>query len=126
MLGLLSLPALVKIYVQEGHLSMGHARALSKLTDEEKINELANKVIKENLSVRALEQLLNEEQLPKKQEQEKQKEPKNIRNSIYERMMREKVGTKVRINTKKIEIPYDSPKDLERILEILGIRIEEL
>ena len=53
MLGLLSLPALVKIYVQEGHLSMGHARALSKLTDEEKINELANKVIKENLSVRA-------------------------------------------------------------------------
>ena len=41
-------------------------------------------------------------------------------------MMREKVGTKVRINTKKIEIPYDSPKDLERILEILGIRIEEL
>ncbi len=126
MLGLLSLPSLVKIYVQEGHLSMGHARALSKLTDEEKINELANKVIKENLSVRALEQLLNEEQLPKKQEQEKQKEPKNIRNSIYERMMREKVGTKVRINTKKIEIPYDSPKDLERILEILGIRIEGL
>ncbi len=126
MLGLLSLPPLVKIYVQEGHLSMGHARALSKLTDEEKINELANKVIKENLSVRALEQLLNDEQLPKKQEQEKQKEPKNIRNSIYERMMREKVGTKVRINTKKIEIPYDSPKDLERILEILGIRIEEL
>lgn len=105
---------------------MGHARALSKLTDEEKINELANKVIKENLSVRALEQLLNEEQLPKKQEQEKQKEPKNVRNAIYERMMREKVGTKVRINTKKIEIPYDSPKDLERILEILGIRIEGL
>ena len=126
MLGLLSLPPLVKIYVQEGHLSMGHARALSKLTDEEKINELANKVIKENLSVRALEQFLNDEQLPKKQEQEKQKEPKNIRNSIYERMMREKVGTKVRINTKKIEIPYDSPKDLERILEILGIRIEGL
>lgn len=126
MLGLLSLPALVKIYVQEGHLSMGHARALSKLTDEEKINELANKVIKENLSVRALEQLLNEEQLPKKQEQEKQKETKNVRNAIYERMMREKVGTKVRINTKKIEIPYDSPKDLERILEILGIRIEGL
>ena len=29
-------------------------------------------------------------------------------------------------NTKKIEIPYDSPKDLERILEILGIRIEGL
>ena len=38
--------------------------------------------------------------------------------------MREKVGTKVKINKKKIEIPYDSDKDLERILEILGIKVE--
>ena len=48
----------------------------------------------------------------------------SIQNTIYERLMREKVGTKVKIKTKKIEIPYDSEKDLERILEILGIRIE--
>jgi len=32
----------------------------------------------------------------------------------------------IEVNTKKIEIPYDSEKDLERILEILGIRIEGL
>ena len=87
---------------------------------------MADKTIKDNLSVRSLEQLISEEDLPRKQEQTRARESKSIRNTIYEKMMREKVGTKVKINAKKIEIPYDSPKDLERILEILGIRIEGL
>ena len=126
MLGLLSLPEVVKGYVQEKKLSMGHARALSKISDPEKVLALADKVIKDNLSVRGLEQLISEEDLPRKQEQTRVRESKSIRNTIYEKMMREKVGTKVKINAKKIEIPYDSPKDLERILEILGIRIEGL
>lgn len=126
MLGLLNLPEDVKHYVEEQKISMGHARALSKISDDEKIKTLADKVINESLSVRSLEQLINEENMPKKQEQTRVRETKSIRNTIYEKMMREKVGTKVKINTKKIEIPYDSEKDLERILEILGIRIEGL
>ena len=103
---------------------MGHARALSKIESAEKIKELADKVVKENMSVRELEQEIQESNLPKKQQQDRFRESKSIRTTIYERLMREKVGTKVKINQKKIEIPYDSEKDLERILEILGIRIE--
>ena len=38
--------------------------------------------------------------------------------------MREKIGTKVKISNKKIEIPFDSEKDLERILEILKIEVK--
>ena len=38
--------------------------------------------------------------------------------------MREKIGTKVKISSKKIEIPFDSEKDLERILEIIDINID--
>ena len=38
--------------------------------------------------------------------------------------MREKIGTKVKISSKKIEIPFDSDKDLERILEIIGINVD--
>ena len=38
--------------------------------------------------------------------------------------MRDKIGTKVKISNKKIEIPFDSDKDLERILQILNINIE--
>ncbi len=124
MLGLLSLPATVKELVEKKEISMGHARALSKIESAEKIKELADKVVKENMSVRELEQEIQESNLPKKQQQDRFRESKSIRTTIYERLMREKVGTKVKINQKKIEIPYDSEKDLERILEILGIRIE--
>lgn len=124
MLGLLSLPTAVKELVEKKEISMGHARALSKIESAEKIKELADKVVKENMSVRELEQEIQESNLPKKQQQDRFRESKSIRTTIYERLMREKVGTKVKINQKKIEIPYDSEKDLERILEILGIRIE--
>ena len=124
MLGLLSLPTTVKELVEKKAISMGHARALSKIESAEKIKELADKVVKENMSVRELEQEIQESNLPKKQQQDRFRESKSIRTTIYERLMREKVGTKVKINQKKIEIPYDSEKDLERILEILGIRIE--
>ena len=43
--------------------------------------------------------------------------------TIYETIMREKIGTKVKIKNNKIEIPFDREKDLERILDILGIEI---
>ena len=69
--------------------------------------------------------MIQEENLPKKQTQIRSHDFQNIKSSIYERLMREKIGTKVKIGPKKIEIPYDSEKDLERILEILEIRIEE-
>ena len=124
MLGLLKLPASVKELVEKKQITMGHARALSKLEDNEKIMELANKIVKDNMSVRELEKEIQASDIPKKQHQYRVQETKSIRNTIYERLMREKVGTKVKINKKKIEIPYDSEKDLERILEILGIRIE--
>jgi len=38
--------------------------------------------------------------------------------------MRERIGTKVKIGTKKIEIPYASDNDLDRILDILGISMD--
>ena len=124
MLGLLKLPFSVKELVEKKELSMGHARALSKIEDADKIKQLAEKVITNNMSVRELEAEIQETKIPKREQQDRSHETKSIRNTIYERLMREKVGTKVKITKKKIEIPYDSEKDLERILEILGIRIE--
>lgn len=124
MLGLLVLPEDLKDLVKQKKLTMGHARALSKISDTDAMRNLANKTVTEELSVRALENIISEENIPKKIPQERVKETKSIRNTIYEKLMREKVGTKVKINKKKIEIPYDSDKDLERILEILGIKVE--
>ncbi len=124
MLGLLSLPSNTKRLVQNKKLSMGHARALSKIEDNGKIDELATKVVVNSISVRDLEKIISESDLPKKNKIIRIADTKSIRNSIYERIMREKIGTKVKVGPKKIEIPYDSDKDLERILDILGIKIE--
>ena len=123
MLGLLKLPNATKKLVEENKISMGHARALSKLSDEALVNELADKVINDTLSVRDLERLIAEGDLPKNNKITKKQEEKNRHYSIYEKVMREKIGTKVKIKENKIEIPFDREKDLERILEILGIEI---
>lgn len=124
MLGLLNLPNNTKRLVQDKKISMGHARALSKIEDNMKIDELATKVVVNSISVRDLEKIIAEEDLPKKNKIVRIPETKTLRSTIYERILQEKIGTKVKIGSRKIEIPFDSDKDLERVLDILGIRIE--
>ena len=119
-LGLLRLPEETKKYVQDNKISMGHARVLSKLNDEEEINRLAKKIIEEGLSVRDIEKLTSSNTKPK----EKKTIINSAKYSIYESVMRDKIGTKIKIKSKKIEIPFDSESDLERILEILGIGVD--
>ena len=123
MLGLLKLPERTKKYVENGKISMGHARSLSKISDVDKIYDLTDKIINENISVRELEKLITEEELPKVNKIVRKKD-NNSHYKLFESIMREKIGTKVKISNKKIEIPFDSEKDLERILEIINIEIE--
>ena len=122
-LGLLSLPEKTKKYVREGKISMGHARVLSKLSDTNQINKLADLIIEEGLSVRETEKLTSAEDMPKRNKI-KREPVYNARHTIYETIMRERIGTKVKIGTKKIEIPYASDNDLDRILDILGISMD--
>lgn len=123
MLGLLNLPEQTIKLVEMKELSMGHARALSKLEDENKINELATKIVRDGLSVRDTEKLISAEDLPKKHTITRTI-TYDIRYSIYENLCREKLGVKVKINNKKIEIPYKNDEELTRILEELNINIE--
>lgn len=122
-LGLNKLPEKTKKYVVEGKITMGHARALSKIEDEEQINNLAYKIIEDNLNVRETENLVRNPEIPKKNKTTSTRSY-NPTHAIYERIMSEKVGTRVKINAKKIEIPYFNDNDLNRILEVLGINIE--
>jgi ParB family chromosome partitioning protein len=54
-IGLLNLTASVINDVNAGRITMGHARALSKLKDQELCLELSDRVIRENLTVRDIE-----------------------------------------------------------------------
>lgn len=123
MLGLLRLPASVQKLVSSKAITMGHARAISKLESADKMEELATKVIIDDLNVRQVEELVKSADVEKRN-------PivKKIVNNEYtfvQSVLREKIGTMVKVSSKKIEIPFDSEKDLERILEILKIDIKE-
>ena len=128
-LRLLGLPEEVKKMLQTNEISMGQARTLLGLKDKKQIIKVAKKVIKENLTVRQIEQLVSQmnEAKPKQTSKEPVKKPYYIRES-EERLM-DKFGTNVIINEKKnkgkIEIEYLSPEDLTRILDILEIQFDE-
>lgn len=128
-LRLLGLPEKVKTMLQKNQLSMGQARTLLGLKNKENLASLAEKAIKENLTVRQLEavvgQMNENKQEPKKEIKEKKK-PYYIRES-EERLM-DKFGTSVNIRNRqhkgKIEIEYVSEEDLTRILDILNIQFD--
>jgi ParB family chromosome partitioning protein len=55
---LLNLPPSVQRKVAAGIISAGHARALLSLTDEKEIENLANRIVAEGLTVRAVEEIV--------------------------------------------------------------------
>ena len=65
-LRLLKLPKKVQDMLSNGKLSYGHGRALLSLEEEDKIIELANKIVKEDLTVRQVEKLVSTKQKLKK------------------------------------------------------------
>ena len=124
MLGLLRLPKSVQNMVLSKKISMGHARVLSKLEDKDKIIEIANEVVSKDMSVRKLEELLSNPDYLRKKPISRTTKRENSKYNYVQDIMREKIGTMVKINNKSILIPFDSEKDLERILEILKIDVD--
>ena len=122
LIGLLRLPNEVQDMVMNEKISMGHARVLSKLENDEQIIRIAYQIMDEQLSVREIEQLTGEKQLEKKVKIERHETEKNREYRYVEELLRDKLDTKVRIKEKKIEISFTNVADLNRILEILEVK----
>lgn len=122
MLGLLSLPESIKDEIVKNNISMGHARVLSKLEDQNQQEELLQRIIKEDLSVRALEELTQSPTIVKVNPQ-KHRESKNNEYSYLQSELSEKLGTKVVIKKNKIEISFVNNNDLNRLLEYMNIEV---
>ena len=122
-LGLLNLPNDVQDMVLDNKLSMGHARVLSKMKDEDKVEELANKVVKDNISVRDLEDISSKSNISKRVQVNRLPKTENQYKYI-ENELRDLLGTKVRVENKKIEIFFESSVDLTRILDILNVNVD--
>lgn len=113
LLRLLQLPLEIQEEVRRGSLTYGHARALLSIDDPYWQKVLAQKVIKEKLSVRATEELV-------KRKGKRLEEIPEIK--MLERKLQEYLETKVKIQPRSpekgiITIEYKSLKELERIIE---------
>jgi ParB family chromosome partitioning protein len=126
---LLKLPPVIQEMLKDGRLSTGHAKAI--LTVKEPVAQigLANKIIAENLSVRAIEAIVAREVVfdsPKKAG------AKNAANTgenepLYpelEERLRNVLGTKVTIQRSskggKIELHFYSDEELDRLIQLLA------
>lgn len=121
LLGLLKLPVSVQNMVMDGSISSSHARVLSKMEDENEIIKLAERIKNESLTVRDIEDISRDTEIPKRKQIKK--EEKDLRLKIYENTLRDVIGTKVKVSKNKVVIPFDSNSDLDRIMEILNINI---
>jgi len=126
LLRVIQLPERVLQFIRESRVSLGHAKVLLGIKDSSLQVLLAEKVAKENLSVRELETLLLK--LTEKPE------PRSVVHRTsplfvqVEDKLRTSFQTKVRVKGDsgrgKIEIEYFSEEEFNRLLELWNIQLE--
>ena len=128
-LRLLTLPQKTKGLLQRGELSMGQARTLLGLKDKDRIDELAKRVVKEGMPVRKVEALV-----AKMNERGQKQKKKNAGKSAFvrasESQLAAKFGSPVSITENKtgkghLSIDFASPDELNRILDLLGVNLDD-
>ena len=131
MLRLLQLPAVVQQLVHQKELTLGHARALLTLEDEQTLIALAREIVAEGLSVRAVEERARGGAPAKKRRERKGADPADARAVALraaEEEVRRYLQTDVRVVQReqgkgRIEIDFYSTDDLDRLLDlIMGAR----
>lgn len=118
LLRLLELTEPVKDWVNQNALSMGHARALLVLNDDEQI-EAAKVVVNRSLSVRETEVLVKQYQLPAATKEKKEVDPdvKRLENSLSEKLCAKIAIQQGKGGAGKLVIHYHNADELDGILE---------
>ena len=124
-LRLLKLPPDIQVALRDGKLSMGHARALISIEDVSLQLDIFKQILKNELSVRKVEELVRNASQPKEKSEgtakEESAEIKELQTKLSSHF-----GSKIAIKSNgadkgEIKIPYSSTEDLNRILDILDI-----
>jgi ParB family chromosome partitioning protein len=123
-LRLLHLPASVRQLMREGRLSAGHARALLGLENDRRITDVAQQAVEGQWSVREVEAHVKRARQPAPSSQPRAKK-REVEERVLEEELQRVFGTEVRIrrsrgNRGRIEIPFFSAEDFERIFELIA------
>ncbi|MBW1241409.1 MAG: ParB/RepB/Spo0J family partition protein [Spiroplasma poulsonii] len=123
-LRLLTLPADVQKLLLENKVTMGQVKPLISLhIDKSEFKKVVDKIVSLNLNARQVEELVKTygTKQSKVQETNKKDSGKRTVNEFLENKIMRKLGTKVVIDADKVVISYHGLKDLNRILELLGL-----
>lgn len=124
-LRLLNLPEIVRSEVARGSLSMGHARAILGLDQEEQQIRLSRDVVARGLSVRETEAIVRRLSTVPERAASGAATP-DVHTRQAEEKLRFALGTRVRIVRKgtagRIEIDFVSEDELQRLYELLTAR----
>jgi len=137
-LRLRQLPAAVRRLLQDKQLTAGHARALLPLGAERAITDLAREIVAEGLSVREVERRVNASRATpatsgRKPSAAAPSAPAAAASTAearrIEELLRKKLQTGVQLHLTgkdrgEVRISFFSNDDLERVLELLGVRLE--
>jgi ParB family chromosome partitioning protein len=120
---LLHLPLPVQKRLISGQITPGHARALLGLTNETEMEKFAERVVRENLSVRALEELValstGREIKSKKKGKPSSSSSSAVEYQELAEKLEERLDTRVRIDKTKITIDFGDGQDLQRIVRVI-------
>lgn len=123
---LLQLPADMQLAVRSKEISMGHARALIAIDNQAWQEEVFQRILREGLSVRQVEELA------KVKAGEKSSSKKNLKPILTFDEQKVQADLRLKFNKKvtlsrstdgggKIQIPYESPEELDEILKSFGL-----
>lgn len=113
--------------VDKGLLSMGHVKVLITIDDKKRQHQIVDQIISQNLNVRQTEELASSakgKSTIKVKQRRANETVKSARNKRIETIIREKLGVQVIVtgeNKGSIEFKYNSPDELENLLEQLNL-----
>lgn len=128
MLRLLNLPSGVRTMVREGHLTVGHARALLAITSEREMLELAREIVARGLTVRDVEQRARAAAAPSTRATKPNAagrspklsaELKRLQDELRRHLQTDVTITVGAQERGKIEIAFYSADDFERVLDLV-------
>lgn len=123
-LRLLKLPAQIQIAIRDQSLTMGHARAIISVEDQEKQIQIMNNIIQNDLSVRQVETIVSEINNPKELRERKKKKDLPETHKIIEKDLSKMLNSQIQITRSQrgrgvISIPFSNDKEFQRIIEII-------
>lgn len=123
-LRLLKLPVEIQLAIRDGHITMGHARALININDKEEQLKLLQQIIMEEMNVRQTEELAEKAKNPEAKERKQTNFiPEHFKSSI--KKLSQTLNTKVKVKRNisgqgSVVIDFKDEAEFDRIMELFN------